>query len=281
MKPLIITAAVTGGGPPRARTPHLPCTPHEIADEALAAWRAGAAVLHLHARDQHGNATADPAAHRQLVDRIRSAGCDAVLNFSCGDGGGSFGHEQRLAILSTGCEMASFTSSSYNTGERLYDNRPEYLKAACERAKAHGVVPEIEVLDTGFPDRIRRMVAEGDVVAPLYCLLGFGIRGAMPAEPPLLPVLLKLLPQGCEWGVACSGEHAVFVQLLTTALVQGGHVRTGMEDQPYLSPGRLARSNAELVAQWVSAADTWGRPVASPVQARELLGLPRGGEARP
>ena len=273
MKPLIITAAITGGGPPGARAPHLPVTPRQIAEEAVAAWRAGAAVLHLHARAEDGTPTADPAAHRTLIDRIRSAGCDAVINFSCGDGGGRFNHAQRLAIIDTGCDMVSFTASSYNSGNRLYDNGPAYLRSACQRMQATGVKPEIEILDTGSLDCVARMVAAGELRGPLFCLLGFGIPGAMPADPVLLPLLRQRLPADAEWGVACGGDHASFLLLQMTALAQCGHVRCGMEDQPYLYEGKVATSNRQLVEQWVRSAETWGRPVATVAQARALLGF--------
>jgi len=273
MTPLILTAAITGGGPPKARTPHLPCTPREIVDEAIAAWRAGAAIVHLHARLEDGTPTADPAAHRQLVERIRESGCDAILNFSCGDGGGRFGHAQRLALIEQGAEMVSFTASSYNSGARLYDNNPAYLSQACARMQAVGVVPEIEVLEPGFLERIARLVSTGELKAPLYCLLGFGIPGAMPADSALLPILRARLPPGALWGVACAGDHATHLTLQMMAFANGGHVRCGMEDHPWLHAGELARSNAQLVAQWVTTASAWGRPVATPAKARQLLGI--------
>lgn len=281
MTPLILTAAITGGGPPKARTPHLPCTPREIASEAVAAWRAGAAIVHLHARLDDGTPTSDPAVHRQLVERIREADCDAIINFSCGDGGGRFDHAQRLALIGQGAEMASFTASSYNSGERLYDNNPGYLAQACAQMLALGVKPEIEVLELGFLDRIARLVAAGALKAPLYCLLGFGIPGAMPAEAALLPILRARLPQEALWGVACGGDPAVQLTLGMAALAQGGHVRCGMEDQPWLYAGELARSNAQLVEQWVKTARIWGRPVATPAQARALLGLRQSLPAEP
>jgi 3-keto-5-aminohexanoate cleavage enzyme len=108
---------------------------------------------------------------------------------------------------------------------------------------------------------------------PLYCLLVFGIGGAMPAEEAVLGMLRQRLPQGAEWAVACAADHAKFLTLQMMAFANDGHVRTGLEDQPYLWAGRLATSNAELIGQWVKTAEIWGRPVATPSVAREMLGL--------
>ncbi|RDJ21916.1 3-keto-5-aminohexanoate cleavage protein [Bosea caraganae] len=273
MKPLIITAALTGAGPLKTRTPHLPASPAEIVQEALAAWRAGAAVVHIHARTEQGEPTADVETHRWIARQIRDAGSDVILNFSAGDGGGRFGHEERLGLMDAGAEMVSYTASSYNSGARLYNSSPEFLAAARERMAAAGARPEIEVLDLGFCGRITRMIAAGELQAPFYCLFVFGIDGAMPADEALLPMLLQRLPKEVEWGIACAAEHAKFLTMQMMAFANGGHIRTGLEDQAYLWSGRLAESNAQLVEQWVSSAATWGRPVATASVARDMLGL--------
>jgi uncharacterized protein (DUF849 family) len=136
---LIIVAAVTGGGPPKARTPHQPVTPGEIVAEALAAWRAGAAMLHLHARTEHGEATTDPAVYRHLCGAIRAAGCDAILNISAGDDGGRASHGQRLAVLDGGAEIVSLGSGSFNLAERLLRQLtvlPSRVRGRAARASA-------------------------------------------------------------------------------------------------------------------------------------------------
>lgn len=276
MTPLILTAAVTGGGPRGPRAPHLPVTPDEVVHEALQAWRAGAAIVHLHGRTDAGEPTADPAVHRRLLTDLRAAGCDAIVNFSTGDGGGRFDHGQRLALIDCGSEMVSFTASSYHSGHRLYDNRPDYLAQVCARMKAAGVRPEIEVIDTGFLDRIGRMVAAGDLRAPLYCLLAFGIPGGMPADADLLPVLLRRLPADAHWGLACAADPATVLDLQMRAFALGGHIRVGMEDHAWLRDGQPATGNAQLIEPWVRTAQAFGRPLATPAQARKILGIERG-----
>jgi 3-keto-5-aminohexanoate cleavage enzyme len=272
LKPLIITAALTGAGP-LDRSPHIPRSPRQIVQGALDAWRAGAAVVHIHGRLDDGSPTADPDVHERIAGDIRAAGCDVVLNFSAGDGGGRFDHAQRLGIIGTGSEIASFTPGSYNSGKRIYDNHPQFMRTALQRMREHGVRPEIEVIDVGFIGNIKRLIAEGEVAAPFNCLLVFGASGGMPPDAALLPLLCERLPDGAEWGVACFGHHEVHVALGTMALHGGGHVRTGLEDQTQLFGDRPATSNAELVEQWVATASIWGRPVASPAQARQMLGL--------
>lgn len=273
MKPLIITAALTGGGPPRQRTPHLPITPVEIAREAVDAWRAGAAIVHIHGRTLDGTPTAEVSIHKEILDRIRQADSDVIVNFSAGDGGGRFTHDERLVLIDAGAEMVSFTASSYNTGRRLYNNAPSYLDAACKRMQQVDVRPEIEVLDLGFIDHVARLRATEALREPLYCLLGFGIPGAMPADPALLPLIIRRLPDDTEWGVACAAEPGVALRMLMHAFLNDGHVRIGMEDQPYLKDGELATSNAQLVEQWTRTAAIWGRPVATSYEARRTLGL--------
>ena len=130
-----------------------------------------------------GAPSADIALHRSIADSIRSAGCDVVLNFSAGDGGGRFNHEQRLGLIAAGGEIASFTPGSYNSGSRVYDNPPQYLPVALKKMQDAGVRPEIEILDTGFVGHVERLVAAGQLSAPFNCLLVFGVPGGMPAEP--------------------------------------------------------------------------------------------------
>ncbi len=227
-----------------------PATPADIAREAIAAARAGAAIVHVHARTDQGEPTASVDTHRWIAKQIRDAGCDVVLNFSAGDGGGRFGHEERLALMNAGGEMASFTASSYNSGARLYNSSPEFLIAARERMAAAGAKPEIEILDLGFCSRVAKMVEAGELRPPLYCLLVFGVDGGMPADETVLAIVRQRLPKDAEWGIACTAEHTKFLTLQMMAFANGGHIRTGMEDQAYLWDGELATSNAQLVEQW-------------------------------
>jgi len=272
--PLILCAAITGGGPPRGRSPHQPATPAEIVQSALGCWRAGAAMIHFHARGDDGTTTTDPAAYAAIAARIRAAGCDAVLNISAGDDGGRASHAQRLAVPDSGVEVVSLDAGSFNAGERLYDNRPSYLWALAGRMRALGTVPEVEVFDLGHLHMVGVLAREGLLPPRPFVQFVFGSPGALPPDPALLPHLLRRLPPGAAWSVSAQcpdfGEH---LALLMAAFTGGGHLRTGMEDQVLLRPGVPAPSNEAMVAQWANAARTWGRMLATPDEARRMLGI--------
>ncbi len=275
MEPLIITAAVTGGGPPRAGTPHRPVTPQAVADAAVECWRAGAAIVHIHARHDDESTSSDVGAYRNIVERIRAKGCDAVLSLSAGDDGGKSSHEQRWAVLEAGEELASLDLGPINLGQRLYDNRPSYLREMAKRMLERGVKPEIDVFDSGHLASLHNLIKDGLAKPPYWVQFVFGVPGGMPVDLRMLPILRSLLPPESQWSMDCAGsDNETFQRFQMAAFVDGGHIRTGMEDHVYLRPGELAKSNAEMVAQWVDTARIWGRPIASPKEARKVLGLP-------
>lgn len=274
MNPLIICAALTGGGPPRANTAHHPVSPQAIAVEALAAWRAGAAIVHCHARRGDGTATNDAAAYRDLLARIRDTGCEAIVNFSGGDNGGQSSHEERLQVIETGAEIVSLGGGSFNLGERAYDNAPAFRREMAKRMQFLGVTPEFELFDLGQIQGLRWLKDQGLLPKRPIVTLGFGITGALPTDLEALHIVLKLLPPETHWSMMCqTRDVATFQRLMLSAFALGGNIRTGMEDYVYVRPGVLARNNAEMVAQWVEMASIWGRPVANAEQARELLGI--------
>jgi 3-keto-5-aminohexanoate cleavage enzyme len=274
MKPLIICAAVTGGAPARSKTPHHPVTPQAVASSAIECWRAGASMIHIHARLEDGSTTADPVAYRAIVDLIKAGGCDAIINVSAGDNGGRASHEERLRAVEVGVEMVSLDAGSFNLGNRLYNNDPKYLREMAARMKARRMVPEIEIFDTGALHLVTTLIDEGLVARPAFVQFVFGLPGGMPLDPRYLPLLLERLPSGVEWAISSQApDTESYLRMAMLAFAQGGHVRTGMEDIVYLRPGELANTNAQLVEQWVSTARIWGRPVASPAEARKLLGI--------
>jgi len=277
MKPLIICAAVTGGAPAKSKTPYHPVTPKEVAEAAVACWRAGAAMIHFHARLEDGRTTTDIKAYREIVDLIKASGCDAILTISAGDDGGRANHSERLAVAEVGTEMVSLDAGSFNTGNRLYDNSPSYLREMARRMQARGIKPEIEIFDIGHLDGVMTLVKEGLLVPPHYIQFIFGLSGGFPPDTRLLPFLLERLPTGTEWVVSCpTSDHETFLRLTMAAFTSGGHFRTGMEDIVYLRPGELAQTNAEMVEQWIQTAKIWGRPIASPSDARKMLGISNG-----
>ena len=274
MQPLIICAAVTGGAPARSKTPHHPVTPDKVAADAVACWRAGAAIVHIHARLADESTSSDIAAYRDTVDRIRAAGCDAILSLSAGDDGGRADHAQRLRVAEAGEELVSLDLGPINLGSRLYDNRPSYLREMAKRMLELGVRPEIDVLDSGHLDSLATLIKDGLVKPPYHVQLVFGVPGGVPLDLRLLPVLVSRLPPGSEWSISCqTSDFETFLRFQMAAFVDGGHVRTGMEDHVYVRPGELARNNAEMVEQWAVTARTFGRPVATPAEARGMLGI--------
>jgi 3-keto-5-aminohexanoate cleavage enzyme len=274
MKPLIICAAVTGGAPPKSKTPHHPVTVDTVIGAAVECARAGAAIVHVHARRDDGSTTVETEIYRAIVDGITASGSDVIVNLSAGDNGGRADHESRLKVADVGAEMVSLDAGSFNIGERLYDNSPKYLRAMATRMRSRGVTPEIEILDLGHLDFIHTLKAEGMLGTRSFFQLVFGVPGGMPADPDLLPHLMRQLPEGAEWSMcAHTADHERHLQLQMRAFAGGGHVRTCMEDYVYLRPGELARTNAEMVEQWVSTARIWGRPVATAAMARDMLGM--------
>lgn len=275
MKPLILCAAVTGGSPAKSKTPHHPATPKEVADAGVSCWRAGAAIIHYHARLADGSTSTELADYQVIAEMMRAQGCDAILNASAGDDGGRATHEQRLALAEVGLEMVSLDGGSFNIGNRLYDNNPTYLREMSRRLLANNVTPEIEIFGPGELELVRTMVEEGLLKAPHYIQFVFGMAGMLPPDPRLFPTLLDLLPADTEWAVAVAGakSHEEFLRLHMVAFTSGGHLRTGMEDHVYLRPGELARTNAEMVEQWVQTARIGGRPIATVDDARAILGI--------
>jgi 3-keto-5-aminohexanoate cleavage enzyme len=275
MSPLIVTAAITGGGAPRARSCYQPVTPSELVTEALTCWRAGASIIHIHTRGEDGETTTDVGLSRKLCSAIRDQGCDAVLSLSAGDDGGKASHAQRLALAESGAEMVTLAAGSFNLGNRLYDNKPEYLREMSGRTRDLGVRPEIEVFDSGHVATVAAFQDEGLLVPPHFVQLLTGPRGTLPTDSRLLALLVERLPPDSQWSVSAQtgDDHALHARLLLWAFTNGGHVRTGMEDMVWLRPGVLAQSNGQLVEQWVKTAELWGRPIASPEDARRLLGL--------
>lgn len=277
MKPLILCAAVTGGSPAKSKTPYHPITPREVADAAIACWRAGAAIIHYHARVESGDTSTDPDDYRRIAEMIRQSGCDAILNASAGDDGGRASHQQRLAVADVEVEMISLDAGAFNMGERLYDNRPSYVREMARRLSAKGVKAEVEIFDTGQIDLIRLLAAEGMLKPPHHIQFVFGLAGILKPDLRILPYLIESLPPGSEWAIAFPGarNHDEYLRLLMYAFTNGGHFRTGFEDYVYLRPGEMAKNNAEMVEQWVETARIWGRPIASPAKAREMLGIGR------
>ncbi|HET9821237.1 MAG TPA: 3-keto-5-aminohexanoate cleavage protein [Burkholderiaceae bacterium] len=271
MDPLIITAALTGAEVTRAQQPALPITPEEVAQAAWECAQAGAAIVHVHARRADGSSTQEAAAYRAIIEAVR-ARCDVIVQVSTGGAVGMTAAE-RLAPVTLRPEMATLSMGSVNFGDDVFLNTPGDMEDFLHAMRAHGVVPEFEIFDAGMLATLARWVRKGLVAAPAHVDFVLGVPGAMPGTPEALMYLRSQLPAGFSWTVA--GIGAAQLPLTTLAVVLGGHVRVGFEDNIYLRRGQLAGSNAQFVQRIAAISRQLDRPVATPDEARALLGIGR------
>lgn len=267
MEPVIITVATTGGGTTREQTPYLPLTPDEIADEIYASWQAGAAVAHVHVRDPQGRRSSDIEYFRRVV-RLVQERCDIILNLTTS---GPLDDERILPVTDLRPEMASFDAGSTNLNDWVFINSPAFLERLAREMLDNGVKPEIEVFETGFINNALALVKKGLLRPPLHFQFVLGAPGAAPATPKNLLHLVESIPSGSTWSVIGVGRSQL--PMAAMAIVMGGHVRVGMEDNVYLRKGVLAESNADFVRQIVELAGSLQRPIATVGDARRILGL--------
>jgi 3-keto-5-aminohexanoate cleavage enzyme len=267
----IVTCAVVGAEVTRAQSPAIPYTPEEIAAAALEACRAGAAVVHLHARHPDGRPSQEAAHFREIVDRIRSAGCDVVIQCSTG-GAVGMGVEDRLGSLVPGAEMATLNMGTMNFGDDVFVNaRPDIVRIA-GRIRERGLLAECEVYDAGMLETLRWLLDRDLLVRPYHVQFVLGVPGGMSGTERNLRFLVEGLPEPAHWTVAGIGRFEL--PMAEAALRLGGHVRVGLEDNLYLSRGVLARGNGELVEAALRRVREAGREPATPAEARRILGIP-------
>ncbi|MEW6724104.1 MAG: 3-keto-5-aminohexanoate cleavage protein [Bacillota bacterium] len=269
MDKLIITVAPVGAEATRENNPNLPLTPAEIAGAVYQAYQAGAALAHLHVRDINGEPTQDKAIFEETIGLIREK-CDIIIQVSTG-GAVWMTAEERIQPIYAGPEMATLTTGTVNFGDGVFYNPPETIETFARAMREQGVVPEIEVFEVGFIDNARRLAKKGLIDLPAHFDLVMGVPGGIPGTPKNLLHLVELIPEGCTWSVAGIGRAEL--QLGAMAIILGGHVRVGFEDNVYYSRGVLAESNAQLVARIARLAAELGRPVATPDEARQILRL--------
>jgi 3-keto-5-aminohexanoate cleavage enzyme len=268
---LIVSVATTGSWPTKAQNPNLPTTPGEIAGEAIGCGEAGAAIVHIHVRDDNEIVTCDPARYARVRELVETAGSDVIINMSTGGGAGSSSDEERTAPVALAPEIASFDCGSLNFGERVFVNSPGFLRELARRMKNHGVKPEIECFEPGHVWNALRLIDEGLLEPPFWFQFVLGVRGGSPPEVKQLQHLVDMLPSGAHWSVCGIGRHQL--PLGMAAMAMGGHVRTGLEDNLWYRKGELAVNNRQLVTRVARIAAELGRPLATPTQVRALLGL--------
>jgi len=268
--PVVITAAVVGAEVTRAQNPAVPYTPAEIATAALAAGRAGAAVVHLHARWPDGRPSQQAGHFREIIDRIRQAGSEVVVQCSTG-GALGMSIDERLGALVDGAEMATLNLGTMNFGDGVFLNpRPDIVRVAA-RLRERGLVPECEIYDGGMLDTLGWLLGEGHLKPPYHVQFVLGVPGGLSAGERQLRFLLEGRPGATTGSVAGVGRHELPMAKLGLAL--GGHVRVGLEDNLFVSRGVLASGSDQLVSLVVDFALRAGREPASPGRARALLGI--------
>ncbi len=269
MEKLIITVAVIGAEVTKADNPALPITPEEIAEETHRAYLAGASMVHLHVRDEEGKPTQDTGVFRKAMDLIR-ARCDIILQVSTGGAVGMTG-EERVKPISLGPEMASLTCGTVNFGGGVFWNPPDLIEDFARKMKEAEVKPEIEVFEAGMIHNAMRLVWKDVLNLPLHFDFVMGVPGGIGGHLRDLIYLVESIPQGSTWSVAGIGKYEL--PLAAAAIILGGHVRVGFEDNIFYTKGVLADNNAQLVSRVKRLALELGRGVASPQEARRILGL--------
>ncbi len=267
MDKLIITAALTGAEVTREHNPNLPITPAEIAEAAYDCYRFGAAIVHLHVRNDDQTPTQSADVYRETIDLIKEK-CDLIIQVSTG-GAVGMSADERLQPVYLQPEMATLSTGSVNFGDDVFMNPPQYLEQFARAIQEQGVKPEIEAFDVGMINNALQLVKKGLVSKPLHFDFVMGVPGGIPASVKNLLHMAESIPPGSTWTVAAMGRHEL--PLSTAAIIMGGHVRVGFEDNIYYSKGVLAESNAQLVERIVRVAKIHNRPFASPDEAREIL----------
>jgi 3-keto-5-aminohexanoate cleavage enzyme len=269
MQKLIITAALTGAEVTRAQQPALPISPDQIGQAAAECVLAGASIVHVHARNLDGSPTQDKAIYRQIITAIH-ARCDVIVQVSTGGAVGMTAQE-RLAPVTLKPEMATLSMGTVNFGDGVFMNHPADMEVFAQTMRAQGVKPELEIFDSGMLSTALRWLKKGLIDGPLHVDFVLGVPGGMAGTPEALMYLKSQLPPDATWTVA--GIGAAQLPLGVMAILLGGHVRVGFEDNVFYSKGELASSNAQLVARIARLSQELNRPVATPDEARTILGM--------
>ncbi|HEY8528656.1 MAG TPA: 3-keto-5-aminohexanoate cleavage protein [Paenibacillaceae bacterium] len=270
---VILTVAPTGAWPTKKDTPYVPLTPEEIADEVYACWKAGAAVAHIHVRDDEGRPSMSFEKFEKTVKLIRER-CDIVLNLTT-SGGLDFTDEERMRpFKELKPELASYDCGSMNwMHTSVFLNTPSFLEKLGQEMQAAGVKPEVEIFDTGMIYNAEYYIKKGVLKPPVYYQFVLGAPGGIAATVENLVYLRSLIPKDAIW--SAFGIGRMHLPILYATLALGGNIRVGMEDNIYYSRGVLAKSNVEFVERAKRIVEEMGKSLATPDEAREILGLRR------
>jgi 3-keto-5-aminohexanoate cleavage enzyme len=272
-KELIVTAALVGSRPTKKMNPAVPYSPEEIAASAVECCKAGAAIAHIHVRNPvTGENEHNIDYFGEVLDRIRAA-CDIIVNLTTSASylqGPDVG-QRRLQPVFLKPDMCSFDLGSVNFFDRVFLNPPDWAEEAAKCMKDNGVKPEIEVFDTGHISQAIDLIRKGLIQSPPYFQICMGVKWGIEATAENLLFMKSKLPAGAVWSVLGVGKAQL--PMITLAMILGGHVRVGFEDNIYVKQGVLASSNAQMVEGAVDLAERLGRRVVTPKEARVMLGI--------
>lgn len=268
---MILTLAMLGNVPTKELNPNTPITPQEVVADITACREVGISIAHIHARDENQQPTSDRAVFGETMDLLKKDGSDVITQLSTGArGGGATSADYRGQMLDLKPEMASLSTGSSNFPNSVNSNSPELIEALAEKMRENNVKPEVEVFDAGMLDSALRLIKRGVLKAPVHFNLVMGVPGSIAGTPRNLMFLKEGIPSNCTWCVCGIGRAQV--PMLTMAMLMGGHVRTGLEDTILYEKDVLA-SNKMLVERVHRLAKEFGREIATPNEAREILSL--------
>ena len=268
----VISVAITGSLPTKADNPAVPITVSEQVESTHEAFEAGAALAHIHVRDDAGRPSSDPARFAAVQEGLRRHCPGMIVQMSTGGRGREL--QERASMLPLVPDMASLATGSVNFPTAIYENPPDFVESLAAAMAERGIKPEVEIFDAAMLYKAVDMVSAGQQAPRPHVQFVFGLKNALPARRELLEFLvgeLRALLPGSTWTAAGMGRHQLTVN--RWALELGGHCRTGLEDNIRFDRERLAKSNAELVERVAGLCREYDRAVATPAQARELLGL--------
>ncbi len=286
---VIITCAVTGNLTTREQHPGLPATPQEIADACLEAADAGAAIAHIHVRDpETARPSMELALYRDVVDRIRERNSDLILNLTTGPGGRYVPSEEDPAVAGPGTtllpperrvehvvelrpEICTLDFNTMNSGGQVVINTPRNVGVMAEIIRDAGVKPELELFDTGDIAMANDFLAAGRIAEPAMCSIVTGVKYGLPSTSDAMALAARMLRPGTQWTGFGIGRMAF--PMLVQSWLLGGHVRIGMEDTSYIGRGKLTAGNGELTERARDLIEKLGGEIASPGEARHILGL--------
>jgi len=271
MEKLIITAAICGAEVLKEHNPAVPYTVEECVREAKSAYDAGASIIHLHVRYDDGTPTQDKARFKEVIDAIHKVCPDVIIQPSTG-GAVGMTNDERLQPTELSPEMATLDCGTLNFGgDDIFENTENTIKYFGNKMIERGIKPELEVFDKSMIDMALRLHKKGFIQKPMHFDFVMGVNGGISGELRDFTFLKGSIPSDATYTVAGVGRYEF--PLAVASIIEGGHVRVGFEDNVFLSKGVLAKSNGELVAKVVRFAKELSRDIATPTEARQILGL--------